>query len=84
MFHVLVLKHYVGGSPGCISPLPPLTDEKWHVIQPEFVLQSRTVLHQSKPIKQLLIYWLGLPISECSWEDLSLLARQISTPVCEP
>lgn len=75
VFHVSVLKLYHGEVPGSISPLPPLSDAKGAVIQPEFILQARQILRNSQPVKQLLISWTGLSSSESSWEDLKLLAK---------
>lgn len=76
VFHVPILKKYVGGLPGCITLLPPVTNERGPIIQPAFILQVRIVLRHSQPVKKLLISWLGLPMSDCSWEDLTLLSKQ--------
>lgn len=51
VYHVSVLKPYVGAVLDNIQPLLPLTDELGPIIQPEYILQARTILRNSKLVR---------------------------------
>ena len=61
VFHVSILKPYNSLSMDHMPSLPPLLDEQGPMIQPEKILQDRTILRKAKLVKQALIQWLGLP-----------------------
>lgn len=73
MFHVSVLKKFIGNCLTDISPLPMMTDSFGFLIQLEQLLQVHTILHNQRSVKQSWVQWNGLPPYENPWEDLLLL-----------
>ena len=65
VFHVGVLRKFVGTPPATPPPLPPLLNGA-AVPAPARVVKARI----AKGVRQLLVEWLGEPPSAATWEDL--------------
>nr|AAL82656.1 retrotransposon protein, putative, unclassified [Oryza sativa Japonica Group]AAM18147.1 Putative gag-pol polyprotein [Oryza sativa Japonica Group] len=65
VFHVGLLKPFVGVSPSAPLALPPIQHGAAQPV-PRQVLRARL----ARGVRQLLVQWEGLPASATSWEDL--------------
>ena len=65
VFHVGVLKPFIGTPPTSTPPLPPLQHGR-PLLQPERVLRSRL----QRGSWHILVQWAGLPPSEATWEPM--------------
>ncbi|CAM8886580.1 unnamed protein product [Rhodiola kirilowii] len=75
VFHVSLLKAWVGSPPDAIPMLPELSINNQPVMLPSSILNSRIVLRNGAPEKQILVQWRDRPTDESSWEPLLPLAR---------
>lgn len=75
VFHVSLLKPCKGDHSSQYLPLPLMSSEQGPVPLPQTVLQSRTILRNDQPVKQVLVHWEGMPESAATWEDWLPLAR---------
>ncbi|CAM8940630.1 unnamed protein product [Rhodiola kirilowii] len=75
VFHVSLLKAWVGSPPDAIPMLPELSINNQPVMLPSSILNSRIILHNGAPEKQILVQWRDRLIDESSWEPLLPLAR---------
>jgi len=66
VFHVSLLKPCKGEHQQPYMPLPLLTHELGHVIQPLKVLQYKVILRADQHIPQVLVQWEALDISEAT------------------
>jgi hypothetical protein len=71
VFHISQLKQYKGDTIDAYYPLSEITTELGPILQPESVLQARTVLKGPISAPQVLIKWQGLDASVATWEDKS-------------
>lgn len=76
VFHVSLLKKYVGGLPQVTLMLPPIIDEGVAFIEPETILDTRWIKQGNKFIEESLVKWKQLPKEDATWEDSSLLRNQ--------
>lgn len=76
VFHVSLLKKFVGDTPITMGELPDYDQEEVIVLYPEVVIQRRQIERGGKNINQWLIKWKDLDISEASWEDCSFITQQ--------
>lgn len=76
VFHVSLLKKYVGGPPQVTLELSPITDEGVASVEPETILDTRWIKQGNKFIEESLVKWKQLPKEDATWEDSSLLRNQ--------
>lgn len=69
VFHVSLLKKYVGGLPQVTLMLPPIIDEGVAFIEPETILDTRWIKQGNKFIEESLVKWKQLPKEDATWED---------------
>ena len=65
VFHVGVLRKFIGTPPAAPPPLPPLLNGA-AVPAPAKVVKARI----ARGVRQLLVEWQGEPVSAATWEDL--------------
>ena len=71
IFHIFVLKKFVGSSNQPYLPLPLTVGESGPMIQPIAVLDSRVLLRDSSQVDQVLIQWEIAGPEEATWEDVT-------------
>ncbi|GJY92684.1 ty3-gypsy retrotransposon protein [Tanacetum coccineum] len=71
VFHVSLLKIFSGTGHGVVTKLPEEEYEGHPVEQPLTICDSRVVLHQGRPTRQVLVQWTGSSPEEATWEYLS-------------
>ena len=76
VFHVSLLKKFVGNTPITAGELPDYDQEEVLVLVPEKVLQRRQIERGGKNINQWLVKWKDLDNSEASWEDCTFIKLQ--------
>ncbi|XP_066357957.1 uncharacterized protein [Miscanthus floridulus] len=69
VFHVGLLKHWVGEPPIAPPPLPAILNGAT-VPEPERVVRTRL----ARSVRQVLIRWKGEPAASATWEDLDSFA----------
>ncbi|WVZ58041.1 hypothetical protein U9M48_008353 [Paspalum notatum var. saurae] len=71
VFHVGLLKKFVGEPPGAPPPLPPL---HYGAVQPQPVkaIKSRV----ARGVHQILVQWESLPSSAATWEDVEVFQKR--------
>jgi len=75
VFHVRLLKKFVGTPPDAPPPLPPVHHGA-AVPEPERAVRARL----ARGVRQILIHWKGEPASAATWEDLdSFRERRLSS-----
>ena len=70
VFHVSLLKKYLGPVTTTSTQLPPVSDTSTVLPQPEAVLDRR-VIHKGKyrPKSEILVKWVGAPAEDATWEN---------------
>ncbi|GKA43576.1 ty3-gypsy retrotransposon protein [Tanacetum coccineum] len=71
VFHVSLLKLFTGSGVEGISSLPEEEHEGHPLDQPLTVCATSVILRDGKPIRQILVQWLGSSPEEATWEELS-------------
>ncbi|RVW68732.1 Transposon Tf2-2 polyprotein [Vitis vinifera] len=79
VFHVSLLKKYVGTSLPALVDLPPISDEGQLQVTPEKVVNTRWIKRGTKFIEASLVQWKNLPVEDATWEDTQMLKHQFST-----
>ena len=79
VFHVFVLKKYVGTSLPAVVNLPPLSDKRQIQVVPKKVIDTRWVRHGTKLIEESLVQWKTLPAEDATWEETHMLKHQFPT-----
>ncbi|RVW31621.1 Transposon Tf2-11 polyprotein [Vitis vinifera] len=79
VFHVSLLKKYVGTSLPALVDLPPISDEGQLQVTPEKVVNTRWIKRGTKFIEESLVQWKNLPVEDATWEDTQMLKHQFST-----
>ena len=74
MFHVGVLKKFVGTPPDAPPPLPSIQNG---TVVPEPLCVERARL--ARGVRQLLVQWRGEPAESATWEDLDVFREQYPT-----
>ncbi|RVW67435.1 Retrovirus-related Pol polyprotein from transposon 17.6 [Vitis vinifera] len=69
VFHVSLLKKYVGTSLPALVDLPPISNEGQLQVTPEKVVNTRWIKRGTKFIEESLVQWKNLPIEDATWED---------------
>ena len=73
MFHVSLLKKYVGDNKEVSQELPPVTYDGVVLLEPKKILNTRWVKQGKKFIMEHLVQWRRLPAEEATWENAKLL-----------
>lgn len=73
VFHISQLKKFKGNSLDPYYPLPETTSELGPILQPEHILQARTMLKGQVSFPQVLVKWNALEASLATWEDKSYM-----------
>ncbi|XP_010246182.1 PREDICTED: uncharacterized protein LOC104589534 [Nelumbo nucifera] len=76
VFHVSLLKKFVGTPLPATVELPPLSDEGFIQIEPEKILDVCWIKQGSKFLQEYLVKWKQLPIEDATWETTMLLQKQ--------
>lgn len=71
VFHISVLKKFVGVPPAALPELPPIHHG---VVTPEPARVERA--HLARGVRQLLVHWRGEPAESATWEDLDAFREQ--------
>ena len=78
VFHVSLLKNYVGTEPGVTTDLPTVTEEGAVVLEPERIINTRWVKQSGKFIEESLVQWRRLPPEEATWEKTEVVREHFS------
>lgn len=76
VFHVSVLRKCIGKPEHQVTPIDLIDQSSSLNLLPEEILQHRTITKGQHQLSQCLVKWVGLPVSDATWEDTSLLQRQ--------
>lgn len=79
VFHVSQLRRAVGDTPVCSTIPDQLSAEMELLVQPEELLDVRTVQEGHLTKFQVLIKWEGLPTFEATWEDVEMIKERFPT-----
>ena len=79
VFHVSLLKKYVGDNKEVSQELPSVTDDGVVLLEPKKILNIRWVKQGKKFIMEHLVQWRRLPAEEATWENAKLLQQQFPT-----
>ncbi|GJR90373.1 ty3-gypsy retrotransposon protein [Tanacetum coccineum] len=71
VFHVSILKPFLGSKSEAVAEIPGESDEGFVVDQPLSVCGSRFVLRDGSLVKQVLVQWAGRSPEDATWEYLS-------------
>jgi hypothetical protein len=74
VFHVGVLKKFVGAPPAAPPPLPPI---QHGTVTPEPLRVQRARL--ARGVRQLFVHWRGEPPESATWEDAEAFHEQFPT-----
>ncbi|KAL9421536.1 hypothetical protein AB3S75_033916 [Citrus x aurantiifolia] len=71
VFHVSLLKKFVGHVPPAVMELPPVSADTSTILpQPECVLDKRIIRKGTyRPKIEILVKWAGAPREDATWED---------------
>ena len=76
VFHVSLLKNFVGELAEPSQELPPVNEEGVVILEPQHILDTRWVKRGNKFEEENLIQWKHLPVEDATWEtNQSLLER---------
>ncbi|GJS53890.1 ty3-gypsy retrotransposon protein [Tanacetum coccineum] len=68
VFHVSILKSFLGSGSEAVAEIPEESDEGFLVEQPLAVCGSRFVLRDGSLVKQVLVQWAGRSPEDATWE----------------
>ena len=68
VFHVSLLKNFVGELAKPSQELPPVNDEGAVILEPQHILDTRWVKWGNKFEEENLIQWKHLPVEDATWE----------------
>ena len=75
MFHVSLLKKYVGDNKKVSLELPLVADDRIVLLDPKRILDTRWVKQGKKFILEHLVQWCRLPAKEATWENAKMLQQ---------
>ena len=78
VFHISLLKKYVGTELWVTTDLPTITEEGAVVLEPERIINIRWVKQSGKFIEESLVQWCRLPPEEATWEKTEALQEHFS------
>ncbi|KAF5767039.1 putative nucleotidyltransferase, Ribonuclease H [Helianthus annuus] len=76
VFHVSLLRKCIGKPAQQITPLHLVDSTSTLILQPQHVLQTRTIHKGNQLVPQYLIQWEGLPVTTATWEDSAQIQQQ--------
>jgi hypothetical protein len=76
VFHISQLKPFIPKYAPVFHELPSVVDLTLTSAVPEEILQRRMVRQGNTAGVQILVKWQGLPISQATWEDYTILRRR--------
>ena len=76
VFHVSLLKKYVGDSAMPSTELQPVTDDGVVVLEPHKILDTRWVKQGNKFEADYLVQWKHLPVEDATWEPYHSLQER--------
>jgi hypothetical protein len=76
VFHVSLLKKYVGDSAMPATELPPVTDEGVVILEPHQILDTRWVNRGNKFEADCLVQWKHLSVDDATWEPYHSLQER--------
>jgi hypothetical protein len=68
VFHVSLLKKYMGDALDTHTDLPPVSDEGAIILEPKAILDHRWAKQGGKFLAESLVKWKHLPTEEATWE----------------
>lgn len=77
VFHVSILRQYIGDLPSCPLPLPPISNKHHPILTPLAILDWRTVNTGSNQIEQVLVQWEGTQPNEATSKNTSDLGDKV-------
>ena len=69
VFHISLLKPFRRAISYKPMPLPPEIVNFHLFLEPQLILQERVLNIKGREIKQVLVWWQGLPYTAATWED---------------
>lgn len=76
VFHVSLLRKYLGSITPPATQLPPVSDESTLLPQPESILVQREIRKgKYMPRTEILVKWLGAPAEDATWENARRFSR---------
>lgn len=76
VFHVSLLRKYLGSITPTATQLPPVSDESTLLPQPESILAQREIRKgKYMPRTEILVKWLGAPAEDATWENARRFSR---------
>ena len=79
VFHVSLLKKYVGDNKEVSLELSPVVDDGIVLLDPKRILDIHWVKQGKKFILEHLVQWYRLPTKEATWENAEMLQQQFPT-----
>ena len=73
VFHVSLLKKYVGDASNVYTNLPPVSDEGAIVLESTAILDHLWIKHGGRFMAKGLVQWKHLPAEEATWEAMEAL-----------
>ncbi|GKD26288.1 ty3-gypsy retrotransposon protein [Tanacetum coccineum] len=71
VFHVSILKPFVGDSAQHVTDLPEEVEDGRPIEQPVAICGTRVILHKGESVQQVLVQWAGRSPEDATWEGLS-------------
>ncbi|GKC89011.1 ty3-gypsy retrotransposon protein [Tanacetum coccineum] len=71
VFHVSILKPFVGDSAQHVTDLPEEVEDGRPIDQPVAICGTRVILHKGESVQQVLVQWAGRSPDDATWEGLS-------------
>uniref|UniRef100_A0A6N2MMB5 Integrase catalytic domain-containing protein n=1 Tax=Salix viminalis TaxID=40686 RepID=A0A6N2MMB5_SALVM len=72
VFHISLLKKYVGTSLRAVVDLPPISDAGQIQVEPAQVIDTRWIKQGPRFVEESLVQWKNLPADYATWEDTQL------------
>ena len=79
VFHVSLLKNYVGDNKEVSLELPLVADDKAVLLEPTRILDTRWVKQGKRFIMEHLVQWHCLPAKKATWKNAQMLQQQFPT-----
>ncbi|GJY67298.1 ty3-gypsy retrotransposon protein [Tanacetum coccineum] len=71
VFHVSILKPFVGNNVCEVTELPEEVVEGRPIEQPMAIYGTRVILHKGELVKQVLVQWVDQSLEDATWEALT-------------
>ena len=71
VFHVSLLRKYLGPKPQATPTLPPIFGDSTVLPAPELILDRRIIQKgKYRPKMEVLVKWIGAPAEDATWKNL--------------